>query len=213
MHKATLNHSLPASHGDEFHPLLSGSPGRLVAIEAGRRIDTAQFLRHVYGVAARLPDDSQVLNLCDDRYRFLVGFAASLAGGKTTLLPPSRAPGVIVELLERYPGACLLGDCALVENIRTDTVAPRHLRLGDTLPEADGTMPSIASDFLAAIGFTSGSSGPPKAQPKYWGSFRTSTALNAAAIAAIAGPHAHIVATVPPQHMYGMETSVLLPLH
>jgi acyl-coenzyme A synthetase/AMP-(fatty) acid ligase len=86
------------------------------------------------------------------------------------------------------------------------------VRLGEALPEVDGALPSIAHDFLAAIGFTSGSSGPPKAQPKYWGSFCTSTALNAAAIEAIAGPRAHLVATVPPQHMYGMETSVLLPL-
>ena len=210
--QATLTEALSACSGREFHALLSGAPGRLVAIDAGRRVDAALFLRHVHGVAEQLPDEPQVLNLCDDRYRFLVGFAAALARGKTTLLPPSRAPGVIIELLERHPGACLLGACALVENVRTDTVAPRHLRLGEVLPEADGALPMIAHDFLAAIGFTSGSSGPPKAQPKYWGSFCTSTALNVAAIAAVAGVHTHIVATVPPQHMYGMETSVLLPL-
>ena len=209
---ATLTDDLPASSTGEFHALLSGAPERLVAIESGRRVDAAQFLRHVHGVAAQLPDDPQVLNLCDDRYRFLVGFAAALVRGKTTLLAPSRAPGVIIELLERHPGACLLGNCGLVENVRSGIVAPRHLRLADELPEAPGGMPSIANDFLAAVGFTSGSSGPPKPQPKYWGSFCSSTALNAAAIAAIAGMHSHIVATVPSQHMYGMETSVLLPL-
>ncbi len=209
---ATLTDDLPASSMGEFRALLSGATDRLVAIEAGRRVDVAQFLRHVHGVAAQLPDDAQVLNLCDDRYRFLVGFAAALTRGKTTLLPPSRAPGVIIELLERHPGACLLGNCGLVENVRTGTVAPRHLRLGDVLPEACGAMPAIPSEFLAAIGFTSGSSGLPKAQPKYWGGFCASNALNAAAIAAIAGPHSHIVATVPSQHMYGMETSVMLPL-
>lgn len=210
--QATFTDALPASRTGEFHALLSGSPGRLVAIEAGRPVDVAQFLCHVHGVAAQLPDEAQVLNLCDDRYRFLVGFAAALSRGKTTLLPPSRAPGVIVELLERHPGACLLGDCALVENLCTDTVAPRHLRLGEALPEAEGALPLIAHGFLAAIGFTSGSSGPPKAHPKYWGSFCASTALNAAALCAITGANAHVVATVPPQHMYGMETSVLLPL-
>lgn len=209
---ATRTDDLPASCSGEFHALLSGAPDRLFAIERGRRVDAAQFLRHVHGVAAQLPDDPLVLNLCDDRYRFLVGFAAALARGKTTLLPPSRASGVIIELLERHPGACLLGDCGLVENVRTDTVAPRHVRLGDVLPEAAGAMPRIAHDFLAAIGFTSGSTGLPKAQPKFWGSFCASTALNAAAIAALTGEYMHVLATVPPQHMYGMETSVLLPL-
>lgn len=192
--------------------LLSGPPSRTVAFADGAAVDAARFLRHVHGVAARLPDAPQVLNLCDDRYRFLVGFAAALSRGTTTLLPPSRAPGVIVELLERHPGACLLGDCALVENVRTDTVAPQHLRLGEVLPEADGAMPVIDAGALAAIGFTSGSSGPPKAQPKYFGGFAASTALNARALAAVAGDGAHLVATVPSQHMYGMETSVLLPL-
>ena len=209
---ATPTDALPASRGGEFHDLLSGPPSRLVAFEAGAPVDAARFLRHVHGVAALLPDTPQVLNLCDDRYRFLVGFAAALARGKTTLLPPSRARGVIVELLARHPGASLLGDCALVENVRTDTVAPLHLRLGEEMPEADGAMPRIDGGFLAAIGFTSGSSGPPKAQYKFWGSFCTSTALNARTLGAVAGAPAHLVATVPPQHMYGMETSVLLPL-
>jgi acyl-coenzyme A synthetase/AMP-(fatty) acid ligase len=70
------------------------------------------------------------------------------------------------------------------------------------------------------IGFTSGSTGKPKTYPKSWGSVHASTALNAGAIRralAIAGHEAMtsvpaIVATVPPQHMYGMELSVLLPL-
>ncbi len=50
--------------------------------------------------------------------------------------------------------------------------------------------------------------------PKTWAAFRTSTAQNLAALADLLAPHGstHVVATVPPQHMYGMEMSVLLPL-
>ena len=48
--------------------------------------------------------------------------------------------------------------------------------------------------------------------PKRWGSFSRSTALNAALLREFAGAGAQILATVPAQHMYGMETSVLLPL-
>ncbi len=209
---ATVSDALPV-HGDvAFYDLLAGAPDRIVAIHKDEPVCARDFLRHVHGVAALLPDGSHVLNLCDDRYRFLVGFAAALSRNLTTLLPPSRASGVVVELFERYPGASLLGDCALVDNVRIGSLAPESRRLSADLPMADGGTPRLRADLLAAIGFTSGSSGPPKAQLKYWGSFCASTALNAATLDATAGPRANLVATVPPQHMYGMELSVLLPL-
>ena len=82
------------------------------------------------------------------------------------------------------------------------------------LPERVGETPTLDDDALVAIGYTSGSTGRPQANPKTWGSFRRSTAQNLAALADLWQPEgdAHIVATVPPQHMYGMEMSVLLPL-
>jgi acyl-coenzyme A synthetase/AMP-(fatty) acid ligase len=70
---------------------------------------------------------------------------------------------------------------------------------------------------VVAIGYTSGTTGKPSANAKTWGGFAATTALNAACIREALGNPAcdalpWIVATVPPQHMYGMETSVLLPL-
>ena len=65
---------------------------------------------------------------------------------------------------------------------------------------------------MALIGFTSGSSGPPKPQYKTWGDFCLSTAHNLLLIQSVAGSEPQALATVPPQHMYGMETSVLMPL-
>src|SRR3546814_2127028 len=69
-------------------------------------------------------------------------------------------------------------------------------------------------DALVAIGFTSGSTGAPKPNAKTWRSFRASTEQNLAALAGLwpDGAVVQAVATVPPQHMYGMEMSVLLPL-
>jgi acyl-coenzyme A synthetase/AMP-(fatty) acid ligase len=84
----------------------------------------------------------------------------------------------------------------------------------DELPRCNGARPTIDDDALVAIGFTSGSTGAPKPNAKTWRSFRTSTAQNLAALAGLWPDDAvvHAVATVPPQHMYGMEMSVLLPL-
>jgi acyl-coenzyme A synthetase/AMP-(fatty) acid ligase len=66
------------------------------------------------------------------------------------------------------------------------------------------------------IGFTSGSTGQPKAFPKSWSSVTASTLLSAAGIRneleIAPDSTAWILATVPPQHMYGMELSILLPL-
>ena len=66
------------------------------------------------------------------------------------------------------------------------------------------------------VGCTSGSTGQPKSYPKLWSSMHGSTARNAAAIRQALGitdgTIPAIVATVPPQHMYGMELSILLPL-
>jgi acyl-coenzyme A synthetase/AMP-(fatty) acid ligase len=191
--------------------LLAGPAGRVVAHTDQGPLDVARFLRRVHAVARRLPDCPQLLNLCDDRYRFLLGFAAAASRGITTLLPPSRATGVLNELLDRHPGAALLGDCALVEALAAEREAG-CVRLDGFDEEVEGDMPTVAGDFVAALGFTSGSSGPPQAHAKYWGSFAASTALNDGLLAALCGGTPTLVATVPSQHMYGMETSVLLPL-
>jgi acyl-coenzyme A synthetase/AMP-(fatty) acid ligase len=66
---------------------------------------------------------------------------------------------------------------------------------------------------MAMIGFTSGSTGRPKPFPKRWDSIQANTANNLRAMLAVVGQRApSMLATVPPQHMYGMELSVLVPL-
>jgi acyl-coenzyme A synthetase/AMP-(fatty) acid ligase len=78
-------------------------------------------------------------------------------------------------------------------------------------------LPGLAPDQCAFVGFTSGSTGPPTPHAKLWSFLSGSTAQNARRILetiapAPGGSRPWIVATVPPQHMYGMEMSVLLPL-
>ena len=75
--------------------IIAGAADRSVLVDSHGPVDAACFLRQVHAVAQRLPDCSHLLNLCDDRYRFLLGFAAALTRGITTLLPPSRATAVL----------------------------------------------------------------------------------------------------------------------
>ena len=82
-------------------PLLVGSPSRVVAWREGHAVTAATFLAHVRQVAASLPEADSAVNLCEDRYAFLVAFAALVLRGQTNLLPPSRAPHAVDEVMRR----------------------------------------------------------------------------------------------------------------
>ncbi len=194
-------------------PLLRvADAARPFAWRDGRPVPVAEFLADVEAVAATLPAARQAVNLCEDRYAFLVAFCAVVVRGQTNLLPPSRAPHAIEEVLAAHPGSYVLGD-VVRDGLTAHYVCVRcgagDVRTGIDVPEIDG-------DAIVAIGFTSGSTGQPKANPKTWASVHASSAQNActlgAALGLVNGTLAHIVATVPPQHMYGLELSVFLPL-
>ena len=188
--------------------LLTGPRQRPVAFDARGPLTLEAFEAEVCGVARLLPEATHALNLCDDRHFFLVAFCAAAMRGQTTLLPPSRAAAVVDEVRMEHPGAYCLGDSDLVPS------PPGYLRLPQVLPTCGEGRVDIGLDALVAIGFTSGSTGTPTANPKTWGAFHITTRQNLAALEGLmhVGTTTPVVATVPPQHMYGMELSVLLPL-
>ncbi len=166
------------------------------------------FLRHVAAAAAALPDRPYALNLCDDRYLFLVAFAACLCRGQVSLLTSERSPSRLGELASRYAGAYTIGTkaggMAGLEHV--------PLRLDDP-PSGSPANPQIPGDRAAAIVFTSGSTGTPVAHTKPWGTLVTCSLAAAARFGLAGEPTISLIGTVPPQHMYGFETTVLLPLH
>ena len=193
--------------------LAVGAPGRALAFDRAGVVDLARFAREVRGVAALLPNARHAVNLCEDRYRFMVALGAAALRGQTTLLPASRAPAVVAEVLAQHPDGYCLGEASFACD---DVVArpPAFWPLPEVLPQLEGAAPLLDAELLIAIGFTSGSTGRPRPNPKTWASFQASTAQNLSALADLLEPAAitPLVATVPPQHMYGMEMSVLLPL-
>ena len=193
-----------------LQPLAVGDAQRRIVWEGESPVSLQTFLAQVRGVAAALPAGRHAVNLCEDRYRFLVAFCAVALRGQVTLLPPSRAPAVVTDVLAQYPDSYSLGDAALA----LVPAPPGYWLLPDTLPQLEGELPQVEDGAVVAIGFTSGSTGSPKPNPKTWAAFRASTGQNLAALQDLWQGHAqpNIVATVPPQHMYGMELSVLMPL-
>ena len=74
-------------------------------------------------------------------------------------------------------------------------------------------MPAIDSEQVAAIAFTSGSTGTPAPHPKRWGALVRGAQAEARALELGDTARATVVGTVPAQHMYGLESTVMLALH
>lgn len=176
--------------------------------ENGHPITYRRFLSEVAVLADRLPDKPTVVNLADDRYRFLVGFAAALVRGQTTLLPAGRAPLALAQIACDYGNSYCLADTEEpIEGLPTCRL-PKHDRIAMHHP----TVPQIPVDHAALVAFTSGSTGSPRAHPKSWGSLVAVARSTGARLGLTASDHMTVVATVPHQHMYGLETTIMLPL-
>jgi len=186
------------------------SDERVVAIADGRLVTAGEFLREALNLAANLPDQSYMINLCEDRYRFLTAFAAALLKGQINLLPPSRAPRVLQQLAEQYSQLYCLTDGPEAPEGFDRIVRYDCDRHPVTLLKAN--LPEIPGDRVAAIAFTSGSTGQPQPHVKTWRTFCESAKLIGAGLGLKPEQSATVIATVPPQHMYGIETSILLPL-
>jgi acyl-coenzyme A synthetase/AMP-(fatty) acid ligase len=182
-------------------------PEAVVAIRAGQPIPQAVFWRDVAALAARLPAQNYVVNLCTDRYRFMTGLFAALQAGQVSLLPAANLPSALAALAEDYPDLYAL----------TDDGARPALRCMEFPADLHGGMPApdalaLPATQPAAILFTSGSTGRPKPALKTWSTLLHS-AQAAGARLGIAGMRGgSIVGTVPHHHSYGLESIILLGL-
>jgi acyl-coenzyme A synthetase/AMP-(fatty) acid ligase len=188
------------------HPLLRHRDlARPLAWRAGAPVSCARFLAEAAALAERLPASRQIVNLCEDRYRFAVAFAAALLAGKTSLLPPSRHEHALARVFASHPDAGAVAEDAVPGVAGRFVRYPLDLGAG----EWSGAAPAIPAEQLAAIVFTSGSTGVPQPNEKRWGRLAASGAAERAALE-LPIDGFNVVGTVPPQHMYGFESTVLL---
>jgi len=201
--------SSPAPRSTESaHPLIAHRDARaILAWRRGRPVSAARFVADVAHAAATLPDSRHVLNFCADRYRFAVLLAAAITRGQLTLLPPTTTPNVIRSMREFAPDAYYVtDDPAMAVDL------PRH----HLEAESDGALPATfevpeapAGQRVACV-FTSGSTGEPQPNYKHWGPLVEDVRAEVQRLRV--GPGHTILGTVPPQHMFGFESTVLLPL-
>jgi acyl-coenzyme A synthetase/AMP-(fatty) acid ligase len=141
-----------------------------------------------------------------------VGLAACVLARKVCLLPPTRTPEVIRQLAAFAPDVSCLTDEDDCDIALPQVVFPQQPAARTGTSGGSWRVPEIDADQLAAYVFTSGSTGVPVPYPKTWGKLVRCVRDGAARLGFADGRHHAVLATVPAQHMYGFESSVLLAL-
>ena len=180
-------------------------------------ISRRQYLADVRAMSARLPANGPMLNITGDRYRFAVGLGAAMLRGHTNLLPPNHTPDIVARLHSLFPSTyCIVdsdADRAPHAPLPTITAPQGHVPVP---PGRDDDVPRVDGNTLTAQVLTSGSTGDPMPHAKQWsllarnieaGSQRLAHHMQRADLAGVT-----LVATVPAQHMYGFESTVLIAL-
>jgi acyl-coenzyme A synthetase/AMP-(fatty) acid ligase len=197
---------------------------RTLAWRDGQPITARHFVAQASALAERLPD-GQPVNLCSDRYLFLLGFVAGLMRGQMSLLPPNAMPQTLRQVAQ--PEAT---PYALVDDAQQDTGglsklvlshedAPAALdaaALDMAAPDGTASIPAFDPDLWSACLLTSGSTGVPQPQRRRWRALTLSIEAERRSLAHLLDwpslDGLNIVATVPAQHSYGFESSALLAL-
>ena len=184
----------------------------VLARDADGPITVRQWLHDVQVLAERLPPDcTHVLNVCRNRYLFLVGLGAGIVSGRVSLQPSSLAPEAVRHLLQHAPRPVCLHDgesegLEALMPLLPITRQPARQHAGE--PD----IPSLPATQVVSLVFTSGSTGQPVPHAKTWGKLHLNALAEAQLLGLNQGPQACIVGTVPSQHMYGFESVMLLAL-
>lgn len=183
-------------------PLVEREPQAAFARAGDKFITAGQFCADINAVAETLPDTRYLVNLCQERYTFTVCFFAALARGVTNLLPSRREPE-FAQNLDAYEDLCVASD---KEADGVDVCL--NLNPGSN---GSSTAPAQSGETLAAVAFTSGSTGEPQAHAKSWEMLDTWRRVHWRYLPGEPQEERGLVATVPSWHMYGLEWAMLLP--
>jgi acyl-coenzyme A synthetase/AMP-(fatty) acid ligase len=175
----------------------TSSESRPLAWMAGSARSLGQFQADVERLTTQLQGTGDTLISCRGRYAFSVGLLASWLSGKAAVLPPNHLAETLQDIRSRF-------------NIAFECDAQWARQLPDNEPRATpGSWdPVLCSDMQAVKLCTSGSCGTPRVITKTIANLLD----EASAIAAeFNWPAGAMVAGVPPQHLYGLTFSILLP--
>lgn len=196
-------------------PLLRGhTADSTVAWRGATPVTAAQFIADVQAFAARLPAVGACVNLCIDRYAFAVAFGAALLRERGCLLPPNARPETLAALRAAHGPMFVACDDASLQVPELDVLVVANA------PSSEGgaslAVPSAPAALQAACLLTSGSTGQPQPHAKTWRQLHANTEGGVQRLCELLSQPTlqglTLVATVPAQHSYGFESSLLLAL-
>lgn len=164
------------------------------------------FLHWLDTLSTTLPTAPYLINLCDDRVNFALVLTLSLLRKTPCLLPPDRLEQTHADLLAAYPGAIRITDDDVAAACGPETASAGATTTHRLIP----WRPLVPAATTAAIAFAPGTH-EPLAHTKTWGAL-TFTARTLARRLDLT-TDTTLIPTVPPQHMYGLEMSIMLPLY
>lgn len=178
---------------------------QIFSIFDGQPISNYKLLNHASYLSQSLTGKQYFINLCQDRYLFSVVFLAGMISNCPNLLPPNQAIQTLRNLKQIYADSICITDNLGLKN-------EAYFLSSTFFSECDVTDPPILDiEKIASISFTSGSTGQPKAIAKTLKEFQCGAQLATQQLG-LDNKNLTVVATVPPQHMYGLETSLFWPL-
>ncbi len=187
-----------------FDPTLSKQTNSGYCFFKGKTVLIDQLFNHALYISEALSEKKFFINLCHDRYFFAVTYLAGVLSNRPNLLPPNQASNTIQDLLQRYSDSICI----------TDQPTPGHhfFKIDEyfSAPKIRAAI-SYAPEQITSISFTSGSTGQPKAIGKTWQEFQTGARLALQQLG-LEKENLTMVTTVPPQHMFGLETGLFWPL-
>jgi acyl-coenzyme A synthetase/AMP-(fatty) acid ligase len=192
----------PAAETDETRPVAFGREGERSAVDLRR--DVASLVAR----ASEATGGALLLH-CDGPNALAGGLLAPARLGARALLPPSRQPGAQAPLAVEAGGAILGGDAS---------AAPRGLPCWNPLESvAASTAPALdaspfARDAELAVLFTSGTTGGGSRVAKAVRHLEDEVDVLEARFGSRLGAGTPMLATVAPQHLYGLLFRVLWPL-
>jgi acyl-coenzyme A synthetase/AMP-(fatty) acid ligase len=168
--------------------------------------------------AERLPGEGAVVSLCVDRYAFSVAFASALQRGQVSLLPPNARPDTLARLRDEHTVLCAATDdpALQVDGMASHCVVPSTVVPLAAPGAMAAAVPGIPAGLRGACLLTSGSTGVPQPHAKTWGEMNLNVQGATQRLCEYLGRPTlaglNLVATVPAQHSFGFESTVLLAL-
>ncbi len=206
----TLPHRCPYGLANELIPLVDRPRDSVLFEGEAGRVTAAAFLADAMRCAALLHDADHVVNGCVSRYWFAVGVAASLLRGQISLLTGDHSPRALDALGRRFSRVQFLSDVAgSPGTLPGCVIGPSK---GELVPVM-GDVPRLPANQPAVVVFTSGSTGEPVGTAKSFGELAVRSHAAAERLGFTQTDPVRIIGTVPPHHMYGFETTILLPFH